>query len=822
MEENSYLLNTSIEKGLLEKEAEKRLEKFGKNVLVEKKPFALVIDFFSTFFSPLILLLIGASFISAVLGDLNDFLIILGIILVSGFVTFFQHFRAEHTAEKLKQKVTLSTTVIRDGQKKEIPFSHVTIGDIIVLGVGDIIPADSNVLSAKDLMVDESMLTGESFPIEKSTEHKNLFLGTHIVSGETTAVVTAIGKNSRFGKLSREILVTKPQTSFDKGVNSFAILVLKVVLVMTVIVFGANAFLHHNILEAFLFAVAVAVGITPELLPVILTINLARGALKMEHHEVIVKYLPSIQNLGGMTVLCTDKTGTLTENAVSLESYQDIDGEKNQNTLLYGVLVSNFQSGFHNPLDLATIAHKHMISLSDYKKIDDIPFDFSRKMASVIVEDLKTKKKFMATKGSLHTLLPKITHYLKGNRAFLLDKKAKSHLEKLFVTMSENGSRVIGVAFKNVEKDHGFEPSDENNLTFVGFLTFADPVKESAKKTLKEMEDLGVVVKILTGDNEFVSKSVCSKVGISSQFLVLGPDMEKMSDEELSKKIKTTSIFARLNPEQKAKIIELLKKQGEVVGYLGDGINDAPPLKTSDVGISVHNGSDIAREVADVVLMRKSLEVLKEGIVEGRKTHMNILKYIQMEISSNFGNMVTIAIASFFLPFLPLLPVQILLNNFLYDLSQMAIPSDNVDSNLIIKPKKWDISFIKRFMFLFGSVSSIFDFLTFFVLLGILHVTVAAFRTGWFVESLLTQTLVIFLIRTRMFPFFKSKPGKLLIISAAIVSVVGIMLTVFPVGRYFSFVPLSSRFYIFIFGITVLYLFCVELAKKFFYSRINQ
>lgn len=823
----TQLLQTSPKHGLSEKEATKRLNVYGKNILAQRSRYTFLLQFLSTFFSPLILLLLGASVISAIAGESKDFFIILSIVIVSGSVTFYQHFKAEYEAEKLKQKVLLNATVLRDGVKKEIQFSHICIGDIILLTVGDIIPADAKILQGKDVSVDESTLTGEAFPAEKeqcdnektpcTEKQHHLLMGTHIITGEATALVTAIGRNCEFGKLSKEILVTKPVTSFDKDINEFVLLTIRFVLLLTVSVFIINAVIHHEFLQSFLFALALAVGLAPELMPVILTINLSQGAIRMEKKEVIVKYLPSIQNLGSMNILCTDKTGTLTENKITLQDYIDATGKQNKEVLFFGVMTSFFQSGFRNPLDESLLKHSQGIDFTKYKKIDELPFDFNRKSLSVVVEENETKKRFLITKGAPHDLFPLLTKEKKETHSVSLREELKKSLVKQYETLSLNGLRVITVAIREISSKQTYTLTDEVDLEFVGFITFLDPIKKTVIETIKNLSAEGITIKILTGDNELVTKRICTDAGLPITQILTGDKIDMVTDHELSELVQTTHAFARLTPDQKAKIINMLKINGNVVGYLGDGINDAPPLKMADVGISVNNGSDIAKDVADIVLMKKSLAVLQEGVILGRKTHVNILKYILMEISSNFGNMLTVAGASFFLPFLPMLPVQILLNNFLYDISQISICVDNVDNEQITQPGKWNKDFIKKFTLVFGPISSLFDFLTFFILLNILHSSPGIFQTGWFLESLVTQTIVIFAIRTKKIPFFRSKPSFYLLLSSFLVIVAGFLIIHTSVSTYFSFVRLPVIFYPLLGLIIFLYFSLVETTKIYFY-----
>jgi len=827
------LLKVSPESGLSSSEAKRRTKLYGLNKLAEKQRFHLFFDFIEGFLNPFIILLIAASLISALLGQITDFLIILTIILTSGLLSFYQHYKAENEVEKLKQKILLTADVIRDGVRKEIPFSAVTIGDILLLKVGDVIPADARLLKAKDLSVNEAVLSGESLPVEKQasvvvlkdtelSERKNMvFMGTHIEAGEGQAVVVAVGKDTSFGRLSKEIQTKKPNTSFDQGLNNFGFLLMRAVILLTLFVFLVNTVLKHDVLNSFIFALALAVGLTPELLPIILTINLSRGALRMGKKDVIVKYLPAIQNFGSMDILCTDKTGTLTENQIALNSFEDVRGNESRETLLYGIANSYFQSGYKNPLETTLLGYQHEFELDGFRKLSEIPFDFERKRLSVVLKDKKGKI-ILVTKGSPHKIFPLISHYRENGVVKTISQDLVKLIEKRCEELSGKGLLVLAVCKKEIEKKISYSTRDEKDLTFLGFLTFSDPPKQGVLDTIAHLRKLGVNLKVLTGDNEIVTKKVCEEVNLDIEGIMLGHEIEKMSADELRQKVTQNTVFARLTPEQKSRIIFALKENGHTVGYLGDGINDAPPLKSADVGISVHNGSEIARDVADIILMKKSLSVLRDGVIEGRKTYANILKYIMMGTSSNFGNMISVAISSMFLPFLPMLPTQILLNNLLYDTSQLSLPQDNVDVELLKKPKNWDVSFIKNFMIIFGLLSSIFDFFTFGVLLYFFHASSSLFQTGWFVESLTTQSLIILSLRTSHVPFFTSKPSKLLITSIILAPLVGIILPNMPFGSIFGFVRLPFIFYLVMVCFVVSYFVIIERAKSWFYRRIKQ
>lgn len=815
------LPTTNLLKGLSERQVRENQEQFGKNVLAEKTKLLFIKELVESFFSPLILLLLGASLISFFLGDKTDFLIIFAIVIASGLISFVQHFKAEIAAKRLKSKVLLSATVIRDGIQKEIPFSHVTIGDIVLLSVGDIIPADMQLVDAKELSIDQSSMTGETYPVEKSVGNDEkkaaIFAGTHVVTGEGKGVVVAIGKQTQLGKLSEELIHKKPQTDFDRELSSFSILVVRLILILTIFVFLVNAIFHHSFFSSFLFAVALAVGLTPELMPVIITVSLATGALEMEKKEVIVKFLPSIQNLGAMNILCMDKTGTLTENAITLSSVEDAHGKSTENILYSARINSMFQSGFKNPLDNAILQATTMLHITDVKKIDEIPFDFERKKLSVIVKE--KAKTLLFTKGSPHAILEDVSFFQQNGKMVKMAQHKRLELQKRAANLASNGFRIVGIAQKTVKEKQTYTPADETAMTFLGFLVFSDPVKKTVKQTLQQLTQLGIQPKILTGDNEIVTKKTCLDAGIPVENILTGTQIDTLTNTELAEKAIKTTIFANLTPQQKAHIIQAIKQTDNVVGYLGDGINDAPPLKAADVGISVNNGSDIAKDVADVILMRKSLSVLSQGVVEGRKTYVNSFKYILMSLSSNFGNMMSVAIASLLLPFLPLLPVQIILIDFLYDMSQITVPSDNVDASMLTTPKRWSMKFLKKFTFAFGPLSSAFDLLTFGILLFFLHADVNVFRTGWFVESFLTQTLVIFSIRTQLVPFFRSKPSMFLVISAILTILFGGFLVFSPIGGYFSFASLPPVFWIIVVLEIIFYITCVELTKLWFYKK---
>jgi len=818
----------STANGLTVEEAHKRLLLYGPNELAKKEKLTLFRRLFSKLINPLIILLLVAGALSAFLGQLSDFIIILVIILVSVALDTFQEHAAETAAEKLRKSVALTAAVIHNGEKKEVLFSHIVPGDVIFLSAGDIVPADGKLLSSEHLMIDQSTLTGESYPQHKRFEEKIAaeatvaervnctFMGTHVVSGEGTMLVVSTAGATELGKIAKSLVGNRPKTEFEKGLTGYGYLLMRLVMILAPIVFFMHVLLAHNVLESLLFVLALAVGFTPELLPLIVTINLSKGALRMSKKGVIVKYLPAIENLGSMDILCTDKTGTLTENAIELASYEDCNGKKNEDVFHYGYLVSYFQTALKNPLESSLLNYKKE-DLAAYKKIFEIPFDFYRKRMSVVVSH--QKKYLLVTKGAPEKILSH-SHRVKDEGTIkVLTEELRQKIHKRLTTLAASGYRVIAVAYREVEKEKKYHPVHEAELTFVGLLTFLDPPKHSVKPALALLEKRGIVVKILTGDNELVTKKVCEELSLPVSGVLLGTDIDRLDDRALSHVVDGITIFARLNPESKKRVIGAIRTNGHVVGFLGDGVNDAPSLRAGDIGISVNNAVDIAKESADLILLHKDLHVLIDGVYEGRKTFGNVLKYLMMGTSSNFGNMISLAIGSIFLPFLPMLPVQILLNNLLYDFSQVMLASDNVDASYIAKPRRWKVGFIRQFMFVFGPANSIFDLITFYLLLTFFHATATLFQTGWFLESFLTQTLIIFSIRTAMVPFFKSRPNRWFALSLLGVVILAILLPISPFAQLFSFVPPPSLFYVVLISVVICYFVLVEGLKHWFYAR---
>ncbi len=815
-------------KGILDSEAIRRLEEKGHNVISEKKEIGIIFEFLKYFLNPLILILLFAAGMSFYFGQTIDAVIIFLLVIFSILLDFVKEYDARNSVKKLLDSVKTTATVIRGGEKKEVNVKYVCVGDVIFLSSGDLVPADARIISSKDLFVNQSALTGESYPSEKTekvltekfssiSELTNIvFSGTSVVSGQATAIILKIGKDTEFGKIASHLLKKESKSEFEIGISNFGYLIMKIMIFIVMFIFLFNSLMHKNILEAFMFSIAIAVGITPELLPMIMSVTMAKGSNNMAKKGVIVKKLNSIPNLGSMDILCTDKTGTLTEDKISLVKYTDIKGKESDKTLLYAYLNSFNQTGIKNPLDDAILNYKK-IDVLLYKKIDEIPFDFQRKRMSIIVHG-KDKKRIMITKGAPEEVI-KCCSKISAGKTQKIDKIKENAAFDYYQKLSKDGYRVLAIAVKDVDaKNKVYKKEDEKDLELIGFVAFLDPAKEDVKDVLLHLEEIGVEIKVITGDNELVTEKICRDIGLKVKGVMTGKELATLNDDALKHRVENTTIFARFSPEQKNRIISVLKSNNHVVGYMGDGINDAPSLKTADVGISVNNAVDVAKDSADIVLTQKSLRALKEGIIEGRKAFGNTMKYIMMGLSSNFGNMFSAAGAILFLPFLPMLPIQILLINFIYDFSQITIPNDKVDSEWVKRPKRWNLKFIKRFMYVFGPLSSLFDYLTFFVLFFVFSFSAKSFQTGWFLESLATQTLVIYVIRTKKIPFLQSSPSKYLLISTMLCVAIGWMLPYTPLGKLFGFEPLSIMILSVLVGIVLLYLVVIEIAKRIFYK----
>lgn len=819
--------------GLTDDEVKKRIKQFGYNNPIKHDKRPAIIQFLLKFTNPLIIVLLVIGVFTLFYAEKFSAIFIFLMIFISVCISFFQEYRSDKEIEKLVDMVSVKITVIRNGKKSDINIHELVPGDIIDVSAGDIIPADVRVIESKDLFVNESSLTGEAFPVEKThepltyadtiTDLKNTaFMGTSVVSGSATCLVLMTGKYTEFSHIAKNIAKDNFETSFDRGIRDFTWLMIKFVLVLVIFIFAINAMLKGNLLESILFSLAVAVGLTPEMLPMLVTINLAKGARDMSKKKVIVKHLESIQNLGAMDVLCTDKTGTLTEDKIILEKYCNIMGEEEHEVLRFAYINSFYQTGLKNVMDEAVLKHLP-ITLKSVTKIDEIPFDFVRKTMSIVadIESDRHKGIFMISKGAPEEVFKKCTHYEVQGKKYKLDKKAIKIAQDEYEKLSYDGFRVLAVAYKPVKRKDKYNPGDEKQLILKGYLSFLDPPKQSSLEAIRQLEDLGVEVKILTGDNEIVTKKICSELGLETKGCITGREIDKLNDAELQSLVEKNTIFARVAPLQKQRIVEALQKNGHTVGFLGDGINDAPTLKKADVGISVNNAVDIAKESAGIILLDKDLRVLKEGVMDGRRVFGNLIKYIRMGASSNFGNMFSLAGASLFLPFLPMLPIQIILNNFFYDMSQLSIPTDNVDDDYIKKPRSWNIESIKRFMVFIGPISSIFDFTTFIVFFWIFSTVPAQFQTAWFIESLTTQVLIIYIIRTNKIPFIESRPSLPVVFTTLGIVILGLTVTMLPVGKFFGFQPLPFKFIITIYGIVTAYIILTFFAKKKLMQKFN-
>jgi len=810
--------------GLSETEAQKRLQLYGYNTLKPKKKSDSLALLLAQFKSPIIIILLFATGLSLVLHDVTDALIILVIVVISGLLGFWQERGAVNAVQKLLSIVQVRVKTLRDGHFMELPVEEVVPGDIVMLSAGDIIPGDCLIIESKDLFVDEATLTGETYPVEKeagtldetatlSTRTNTLFMGTHVVSGSGKVIVVHTGRNTEFGKISEQLKFRPPETEFEHGVNRFGYLLLEVTLILIIAIFAINVYFHRPVLEAFLFSLALAVGLTPQLLPAIISINLAHGAKRMADKKVIVKRLASIENFGSMDVLCSDKTGTLTEGLVQLHTALDIEGQASEKTLLYGYINASYETGFMNPLDEA-IRRYRKFELSHVSKLDEVPYDFIRKRLSILVS--KDGSRIMVTKGALSNVLAVCSAVeLPGGQVIEISQVQKKINQK-FEDVSSKGFRVLGLAYKDMGSQSSIKKDDEADMTFLGLLVFFDPLKEGIVQIIQTLRGSGVTLKVITGDSRLVAASVAERMNFPNRSILTGSSIREMSNEALIKRVRNVDIFAEIEPNQKERIILALRKSGNVVGYMGDGINDASALHAADVGISVNSAVDVAKEVADIVLLEKDLHVLANGVLEGRKTFANTLKYVFMATSANFGNMFSMAGASLFLSFLPLLPKQILFTNLLTDFPEMTIATDNVDKEMLGRPRRWNIKFIRNFMLVFGLLSSVFDYLTFGVLLFILHAPVKEFRTGWFMESVISASMIVLVIRTRG-PFLKSKPGRALLMTTLLVVLVTILFPYTPMGTLFGFAPIPVPYLLTLLLVVVLYIISADIAKRFFY-----
>ena len=813
--------------GLTNEEAKHRLDTYGPNLISPKKGYNFSRLLWAQFKNPIILILVFAAVVSFFLHDTSTSIIVLSIILISGLLGFWQEYKAMNAVQKLTSLVLVKATLSIDGNSQETSVKEVVPDDIVILKAGDLLPGDSLILESKDLFVNEAALTGETFPVEKSAgvldaavalnqRTNTLFLGTHIVSGSGKAVVVHTGLSTEFGKVARELVLRPPATEFEVGVRKFGYLLLEVTLTLVITIFAINVFFNRPILDSFLFSLALAVGLTPQLLPAIISVNLARGASHMASSKVIVKRLSSIENFGSMNVLCLDKTGTLTEGKVHLHSALDIEGHENEKVRLHAYINASYETGYANPIDDA-IRSQRQFDITKYKKLDEIPYDFIRKRISVLIS--RDNSQLMITKGALPNILAICSSgESPGGEIIKLDL-IRPQIEQHFEKLSEQGFRTLGIAYRLFESVASINNDSETDMTFLGILVFFDPPKEGIIETLADLKQLGISLKVITGDNKLVATSICSQVKISTEGVLTGSELHETSNEAMLHQVNVTNVFAEVEPNQKEQIILALRKTGNVVGFLGDGINDASALHAADVGISVDSGMAVAKEAADIVLMAKDLKVLVQGVQEGRRTFANTIKYVFMAASANFGNMFSVAGISLLLPFLPLLPKQILLTNLLTDFPEMTIATDTVDKEFVQKPRRWDIKFIRNFMITFGILSSLFDFLTFSLLLLVFHADMDLFRTGWFVESVVSAALIVLIIRSRR-SFLKSRPSSYLIITTLCVAVATVIIPFTPLGKIFGFVPLPPIFLLLVMVIIGVYMMLAEITKKIFYSHV--
>jgi Mg2+-importing ATPase len=813
--------------GIIISEAQKRLDTYGLNVLQGHKQSTALELFINQFKSPIIILLLIATLISAFLQDWVDAAIILVIVMGSALLSFYQEYGASSAAEKLRAQIRVKADVLREGQVMVVPADEVVPGDVVLLSAGSLIPADGIVLEAKEFFVNQAVLTGETYPVEKKpgvvaaksslVERTNtVFMGTNVRSGSAKALIVQTGLNTEFGQIAEKLNLRPPETEFEHGIRRLGYLLSEVTLIMVITVFAFNVFFHKPVLDSFLFSLALAVGLTPQLLPAIININLSRGSQAMASRGVIVRRLASIENFGSMDVLCTDKTGTLTVGVVQMDGAVDLHGQPSGLVFRDAFLNAHFQTGLANPLDEAIVAQAQP-DITGAAKVDELPYDFIRKRLSVVVQESDHNR--LVTKGALDNVLAVCNQVQDGALTFPLDGAFQEQIQQRYAEWSAQGFRVLGVASRHVPPQAAYSREDEKDLTFTGFLLFLDPPKPGVMETVEDLAEMGVKLKIITGDNRLVAQHTAQSIGLEVTGVMNGGQLEDLRDEALWHSANQANLFVEVDPNQKERIILALKKMGHVVGYMGDGINDAPALHAADVGISVDTAVDVAKEAADFVLMQKELSVLHQGIVQGRTTFANTLKYVYMATGANFGNMFSMAGASLILPFLPLLPKQILLINFMTDLPEMTIATDNVDQNYVQTPHRWDIRFIQRFMIVFGLLSSIFDFITFGVLRLGLHAGPEIFRTGWFIESLLSATLVVFSLRTRL-PINKSRPSRVMLMVTALVWVVTLAIPYLPISGALGFVPLPLTYLGIVLLIVLAYLASAELTKRWFYRKI--
>ena len=829
-------LNTNLNYGLSTDYVELWQDENGFNELNTEENYIWYKALFESFFNPFNIVLSILSLISFITYDIMTGITILSLIIVSTLIKFIQENKTNKASEKLKSMIKTTATTLRDGKKKEIDINQLIIGDIVFLSAGDIIPADLRIIESKDLFISQSSLTGESEPVEKTslTTDKNnsiielsniCFMGTNVVSGTAIGVILLIGKDTYFNSMVKSINRKKAKSNFDVGLEKMTLMLIKFMIIMVIAVFFINAITKHNWINSFLFAISVAVGLTPEMLPVIISTSLAKGAINMSKKRTIVKNINSIQSFGAMDILCSDKTGTLTENVVVLQYHLNIHGKEDLRVLRHAYLNSNFQTGLKNLLDIAIIdkaVENQFYNLNfKYKKIDEIPFDFSRRRMSVVLKDENGKIQ-MITKGAIEEMF-NICKYVEYNGEVIeLNEKIKKEILENILKLNNNGMRVLALAQKNfIDKNEEINVNSEKDMILMGYLSFLDPPKQSAKSAIEALKNNNVKVKVLTGDSDIIAKCICKQVGIENNNVVLGTELDNIEDKELKKIVEEVDIFAKLSPQQKLRIIKVLKSDGHTVGFMGDGINDAPAMKEADVAISVDSAVDIAKESADIILLKKDLNVLNDGVVEGRKIFCNIIKYIKMTTSSNFGNILSILIASIFLPFLPILPVQILILNLLYDISQLGISWDNVDSDLLKTQKKWSAKSIKNFMLFIGPISTICDLILFYIMYNVLNYENTLFNSCWFISSIITQSIIINFIRTSKIPFKESNISLNLGLLITLTTIIAIILPYTKIGGYVDLVPIPFIFYFYLFIVVIIYILLISIIKKYYIKKYS-
>jgi Mg2+-importing ATPase len=824
----------SSEKGLSDTEAAKRLATVGHNTIAAREKSPGLHLLLNQFKNPLVLILLFATAVSFAVGESFGAAIILLIVVGSAVLSFVQEYSAANAMQKLRSRVSIKCTVLRGGKRKEIFADEIVPGDVVELSAGSIIPADGILLEENVLYVNQAALTGESFPQDKvvdaapkaaglAARTNCVFMGTNVQSGSGLALIVQTGRATAFGQIAEDIKKKTPETEFERGIRGFGNLLTRVMFILVIGAFLINVIFHRPILESLLFSIALAVGLTPELLPAIITVNLAGGAQAMAKKGVLVRRLTSIENLGSMDTLCADKTGTLTEGVLKLDSCLDLNGKESDEVFRLAYLNARFEAGWKNPLDVAIRAKRPAPKVTGVKKIEELPFDFERKRLTVILHD--GKQIFLVTKGAVEGVLSVCTRAQFGKQAKLLTASSKKRIQRDFEGWSQKGYRVVAVATKNAVAKTKFSRKDENGMTLQGFLLFYDPPKTDAAKVVNSLAEVGVSLKVISGDHHLVVRHVAQMVGMESKQILTGAQIQRMSDRQLGQKVEECNLFAEVDPGQKERILAALHKKGHVLGYLGDGINDAPSLHAADVGISVEHAVDVAKDAADFVLLKSDLNVLKQGILLGRQTFANSMKYIFMTSSANFGNVFSMAGATLFLPFLPLLPFQILLTNFLTDIPALTLSGDQVDPELVARPRRWNIQFLRNYMLTFGFISSLFDYVTFAMLLLLLSASEVEFHTGWFIESVMTELFFLLIIRTRR-PFFRSKPGRWLVISTILVVILTLAFSFIPaLSVAFAFIPLPGNLAIGLLVISVMFLVTTELAKALFYrfeARVDE